>query len=134
MLPHRTVNHIIMKDGKYRGEFIFFRTFQDKLLFLRIPGLFPEPNKIPGHFQVFQDFQDACEPWHCLLPKSTSTIKDGLVRYCKTKSSRNCVNNMSILKNSTTSLSHFNSLMSIQLNQSGHSISQHFISQSHITC
>ena len=33
-----------------------------------------------------------------------STIKDGLVRYCNTKTSRNGVNNMWILKNSTSLL------------------------------
>ena len=34
-----------------------------------------------------------------LLTKALSTIKDGLVRYCNTKTSRNGVNNMWILKN-----------------------------------
>ena len=34
-----------------------------------------------------------------LLTKILSTIKDGLVRYCNTKTSRNGVNNMWILKN-----------------------------------
>ena len=34
MLPHHTVtNHIIIKDEKYRGEFIFFRTFPEILIF-----------------------------------------------------------------------------------------------------
>ena len=37
--------------------------------------------------------------------KVLSTIKDGLVRYCNTKTSRNGVNNMWILKNSTSLLS-----------------------------
>ena len=41
----------------------------------------------------------------CLLIKVLSTIKDGLVRYCNTKTSRNGVNNMWILKNSTSLLS-----------------------------
>ena len=41
----------------------------------------------------------------CLLTKVPSTIKDGLVRYCNTKTSRNGVNNMWILKNSTSLLS-----------------------------
>ena len=41
----------------------------------------------------------------CLLTKVLSTIKDGLLRYCNTKTSRNCVNNMWILKNSTSLLS-----------------------------
>ena len=41
----------------------------------------------------------------CLLTKVLSTIKDGLVRCCNTKTSRNGVNNMWILKNSTSLLS-----------------------------
>ena len=36
-----------------------------------------------------------------LLTKLLSTIKDGLIKYCATKTSRNGVNNMWILKNST---------------------------------
>ena len=46
----------------------------------------------------------------CLLTKVLSTIKDGLVRYCNTKSSRNGVNNMWILKNSTSLLSSLDQL------------------------
>ena len=41
----------------------------------------------------------------CLLTKVLSTIKDGLVRYCSTKTSRNDVNNMWILKSLTSLLS-----------------------------
>ena len=41
----------------------------------------------------------------CLLTKVMSTIKDVLVRYCNTSTSRNGVNNMWILKNSTSLLS-----------------------------
>ena len=41
----------------------------------------------------------------CLLTKVLSTIKDGLLRYCNTKTSHNGVNNMWILKNSTSLLS-----------------------------
>ena len=39
-----------------------------------------------------------------------STIKDGLVRYCNTKTSRNGVNNMWILKNLTSLLSSLDQL------------------------
>ena len=45
----------------------------------------------------------------CLLTKVLSTIKDGLVRYCNTKC-RNGVNNMWILKNSTSVLSSLDQL------------------------
>ena len=47
----------------------------------------------------------------CLLNKVLYTmIKDGLERYCNTKTSRNCVNNMWILKNSTSLLSSLDQL------------------------
>ena len=46
----------------------------------------------------------------CLLTNVLSTIKDGLVRYCNTKTSRNGVNNMWILKNSTSLLSSLDQL------------------------
>ena len=38
------------------------------------------------------------------LHQATKYIKDGLVRYCNTKASSNCVNNMWILKKSTSLL------------------------------
>ena len=41
----------------------------------------------------------------CLLTKLLITLKDELVRYCNTETSRNGVNNMWILKNSTSLLS-----------------------------
>ena len=46
----------------------------------------------------------------CLFTKLLLTIKDELVRYCNTKTSRNGVNNMWILKNSTSLLSSFDQL------------------------
>ena len=46
----------------------------------------------------------------CLLTKVLSTIKDGLVRYCNTKTSRIGVNNMWILKKSTSLLSSLDQL------------------------
>ena len=46
----------------------------------------------------------------CLLAKVLSTIKNGLVRYCNTKTSCNGVNNMWILKNSTSLLSSLDQL------------------------
>ena len=46
----------------------------------------------------------------CLLTKLLSTIKDGQVRHCNTNTSRNGVNNMWILKNSTTLLSSLDQL------------------------
>ena len=46
----------------------------------------------------------------CLLTKVLSTIQDGLARYCNTKTSHNGVNNMWILKNSTSLLSSLDQL------------------------
>ena len=46
----------------------------------------------------------------CPHAKLLSTIKDGLVRYCNTKTGRNGVNNMWILKNSTSLLSSLDQL------------------------
>ena len=46
----------------------------------------------------------------CLHTKVLSTIKDGLVRYCSTKTSHNGVNNMWILKNSISVLSSLDQL------------------------
>ena len=46
----------------------------------------------------------------CLLTKVLSTMKDGLVRYCNTKTSCTGVNNMWILKNSTSLLSSLDQL------------------------
>ena len=46
----------------------------------------------------------------CLLTKLLSTIKDGLMRYCNTKTSHNGVNNMWILKNSASLLSSLDQL------------------------
>ena len=48
------------------------------------------------------------------------TIKDGLVRYCNTKTSRNGVNNLWNLKNSTSLLSSFDQLTTVQLHQLRH--------------
>ena len=68
----------------------------------------------------------------CLLTKVLSTIKDGLVRYCNTKTSHNGVNNMWIMKNSTICCHPFTNLMSVQLHQSRHLIFQHCTPQSHM--
>ena len=46
----------------------------------------------------------------CLFTKVLRTIKDGLVRYCNTKTSCNGVNNMWILKNSRSLLSSLDQL------------------------
>ena len=46
----------------------------------------------------------------CLFTKLLSTIKNGLIRYCATKTSRNGLNNMWILKNSICLLSSLDQL------------------------
>ena len=65
----------------------------------------------------------------CLLAKLLSTLKDGLMRYCNTKTSRSGVNIMWFLKNSTGLLSSLTNLTSVQLYQSRHLIFQHFTLQ-----
>ena len=46
----------------------------------------------------------------CLLTKVLTTVKDGLIRYNNTKTSRNGVNSMWIIKNSTILLSSLDQL------------------------
>ena len=68
----------------------------------------------------------------CLLTKVLSTITDGLVRYCNTKTNRNGVNNMSILKNSTNLLSSLDQLDVRSATSVQTFDFQHFTSQSHM--
>ena len=46
----------------------------------------------------------------CLFTKVLTTVKDGLIRYCNTKTSRKGVNSMWIVKNSTSLLPSLNQL------------------------
>ena len=68
----------------------------------------------------------------CLLTKVLSTITDGLVRYCNTKTNRNGVNNMSILKNSTNLLSSLDQLDVRSATSVQTFDFQHFTSQPHM--
>ena len=68
----------------------------------------------------------------CLLTKVLSTIKNGLVRYCNSKTSCNGVNNMWILKNSTSLLSSLDQL-DVRTATSVQTFDfQHFTPQSHM--
>ena len=73
-----------------------------------------EDQYLPYLYWIPKLHKSSCEHWSmagsskcmtkdlsCLFTKLLSTIKDGLVKYCYTKTSRNGVNNMWILKNST---------------------------------
>ena len=93
------------------------------------PTLHKSPYK---HWFIAGSSKCTTKDLSCLLTKVLSTIKNGLVRYCNTKTSRNSVNNMWILKNSASLLSSLDNLMSIQLGQSRHLIFQHFTRQSHM--
>ena len=66
----------------------------------------PKLHKTPFKHR-FMDGSSNCttKELSCLLTKILTTIKDGLRRYCNTKMSHNGVNNMWILKNSTSLLS-----------------------------
>ena len=78
-----------------------------------LPYLYWTPNlhKSPYKHQFIAGFSKCTtKDLSCLLTKVLSTIKDGLVRYCNTKTSQNGVNNMWILKNSTSLLSSLNQL------------------------
>ena len=54
------------------------------------------------HWFVAGSCKGTTKDLSCLLTKLLSTLKDGLVRYHNTKTSPNGVNNMWILKNSTS--------------------------------
>ena len=71
------------------------------------PTLHKSPHK---HWFIAGSSKCTTKDLSCLLTKLLSTIKDGLVRYCNTKTSRNGVNNMWILKNSTSLLSSLDQL------------------------
>ena len=56
----------------------------------------------------------------CLLTKVLTTVKDGLIRYCNTKTSCNRVNSIWIVKNSTS----LDNWMSVQQHQFRHTTFQ----------
>ena len=63
----------------------------------------PELHKSPHkHWFITGSSKCTTKDLSCFLTKVLITIKDGLVRYCNTKTSHNGVNNMWILKNSTS--------------------------------
>ena len=67
----------------------------------------------------------------CILTKLLSTTKDVLLRYCNAKTGHNGINNMWILKSSSSCRYHLTNLMSVLLHQSIHLIYPHCISVSH---
>ena len=71
------------------------------------PRLHKSPYK---HRLIAGSSKCATKDLSCLLTKVLSTIKDGLVRYCNTKTTCNGVNNMWILKNSISLLSSLDQL------------------------
>ena len=93
------------------------------------PKLHKSPYK---HWFIAGSSKCTTKDLSCLLTKVLSTIKDGLVRYCNTKTSCNGVNNMWILKTQQVCCHHLTNLMCIQLHQSRHLIFQHFTPQSHM--
>ena len=71
------------------------------------PKLHKSPYK---HWFIASSSKCTTKDLSYLLTKVLSTVKDGLVRYCHTKTSHNGVNNMWILKNSTSLLSSLDQL------------------------
>ena len=95
----------------------------------------PKLRKLPyKHWFITGSSKCTTKELSCLLIKLQSTIKDGLVRYCNTKTSYNAFNNMWILKNSQGCCHHLSNLMSVLLCLSGHLILQHFTTHPNINC
>ena len=77
---------------------------QDK----NLPYLYwtPKLHKVPfKHLFIAGSSKCTTKDLSCLLTKVLTTVKDGLIRYNNTKTSRNGVNSMWIVKNSTSLLS-----------------------------
>ena len=73
-----------------------------------IPYLYWTPKLHQTHFKhrfIAGSSKCTTKDLSCLLTKLLSPIKDGLIRYCATRTSCNGVNSMWILKNSTCMLS-----------------------------
>ena len=71
----------------------------------------PKLHKLPSKHQfIAGSSKCTTKDLSCLLTKVLSTIKDGMVRYCNTKTSYSSVNNMWILKTSTSLLSSLDQL------------------------
>ena len=66
----------------------------------------PKLHKVPfKHRFIAGSSKYTTKDLSCLLTKVLTTVQDGLIRYCNTKASRNGVNSMWIVKNSTSLLS-----------------------------
>ena len=71
------------------------------------PKLHPIPFK---HRFIADSSKSTTKDLSCLLTKVLTTVKDGLIRYCNTKTSSKGVNSMWIVKNSTSLLSSMDQL------------------------
>ena len=71
----------------------------------------PKLHKVPfKHCFIAGSSKCTTKDLSCLLTKVLTTVKDGLIRYSNTKTSRNGVNSMWIVKNSTSLLSSLDQL------------------------
>ena len=71
----------------------------------------PKLHKVPfKHCFIAGSSKCTSKDLSCLLSKVLTTVKDGLIRYNNTKTSRNGVNSMWIVKNSTSLLSFLDQL------------------------
>ena len=71
----------------------------------------PKLHKVPlKHRFIAGSSKCTTKDLSCLLTKVLTTVKDGLIRYNNTKTSRNGVNSMWIVKNSTSLLSSLDQL------------------------
>ena len=75
----------------------------------------PKLHKVPFKHQfIAGSSKCTTKGLSCLLTKVLTTIKEGLIRYCNTKTSSNGVNSMWIVKKSTSLLSSLDQLDSVQ--------------------
>ena len=66
----------------------------------------PKLHKVPfKHCFIAGSSKSTTKVLSCLLTEVLATVKDGLIRYCNTKTSPNEVNSIWIVKNSTSLLS-----------------------------
>ena len=95
----------------------------------------PKLHKVPfKHRFIAGSSKCTTKDLSCLLTKVLTTVKDGLIRYNNTKTSRNGVNSMWIVKNSTSLLSSLDHWISVQQHQFRHMTFPPCTHQSHTIC
>ena len=102
-------DEILKSHCKFIGSVGLEMSEEDK----NLPYLYwtPKLHKVPlKHHFIAASSECTTKDLSCLLTKVLTTVKDGLIRYNNTKTSRNGVNSMWIAKNSTSLLSSLDQL------------------------